>query len=83
MSTDVQSSLAIKHKIVKIKCRKDCVCYKGLRLKDRSQKRIALRKITANQGRESKRTCTIYSYKQYNVILYKKRSCWKKYHKIE
>jgi hypothetical protein len=48
MFTDAQSSLAIKHKMVKIKCRKDCVCYKGLRLKDRPQKRIVLREIAAN-----------------------------------
>jgi hypothetical protein len=75
MFTNVQSFSATKHKIVKIKCRKDCVYYKGLRLKDRLQKRMTLEKITANQEQESNRTYTIYSYKQYNIILCKKRSC--------
>jgi hypothetical protein len=83
MSTDVQSSLATKHKIVKIEYRKDCVCYKGLRLGDRPQKRIALGEIAANQEQEYKRTYTIYSYKQCDVVLCKKRSCWKKYYRIE
>jgi hypothetical protein len=83
MSTDVQSSLAIKHKIVKIEYRKDCVCYKGLRLRDRPQKKIALGEIAANQEQECKRTYTIYSYKQYDVVLCKKRSCWKKYYRIK
>jgi hypothetical protein len=48
MSTNAQSSSATKYKIIKIKWRKDCVCYKGLRLKDRPQKRMALGEIAAN-----------------------------------
>jgi hypothetical protein len=83
MSTDAQSSPATEHEMVKMECRKDCVCCKGLRLGDRPQKRMALGEIAANQGRESKRTCTIYSCKQCDVALCKKRSCWKKYHRIE
>jgi hypothetical protein len=83
MSTDAQSSPATEHEMVKMEWKKDCVCCKGLRLRDRPQKRIALGEIAANQGRESKRTCTIYSCKQCDVVLCKKRSCWKKYYRIE
>jgi hypothetical protein len=83
MFTNVQSSLATEYEMVKIEWRKDCVCCKGLRLGDRPQKKMALKEIATNQGRESKRTCTIYSCKQYNVVLCKKRSCWKKYYRIE
>jgi hypothetical protein len=60
---------------VKIRSRKDCVCYKGLRHKDRPQKRVALAEITANKRQESKRTCTSFGYKQYNVVIYKNSSC--------
>jgi hypothetical protein len=75
MSQDANDKPVKNHQKVKISARKDYVCYKRLRYQDRPQKRAALAEITVNKRQESIRTCTIYSYKQYDVTLCKKRNC--------
>ena len=58
-----------------------CVCYKGLRFTDRPKKRITLAQIGANQGRKSLTHYTFFGYKQYDIHLYKERSCFSIFHR--
>jgi hypothetical protein len=67
---------------VKIGSRKDCVYCKGLRHKDRPQKRVVLAEIAANKRQESKRTCTSFGCKQCDVAICRNSSCWEIYHSI-
>jgi hypothetical protein len=75
MSQDADNEPVRTHQQVKMGSRKDCVCYKGLRHRDRPQKRVALAEIAVNKRRESKRTCTSFGYKQYDVVIYRNSSC--------
>jgi hypothetical protein len=82
ISTEADDTPAFQHTQVSVKVQKDCVCYKGIRLRDRPQKRVALAQITANKKRSSKRTSTVYRCLQYDVAICKKNSCWKRYYSI-
>jgi hypothetical protein len=82
MSQDADNEPVRTHQQVKIGSRKDCVYCKGLRHRDRPQKRVALAEIAANKRRESKRTCTSFGCKQYDVAICKNSSCWEIYHSI-
>jgi len=68
------------HEKIKMVKRGECVSYKGLRFGDRPKKRVALSQIAANQGRESRRTDTIYGCKQCDVYLCYKRGCFEAFH---
>jgi hypothetical protein len=68
------------HEKVKMVKRGECVSCKGLRFGDRPKKRVALGQIAANQGRESRRTDTIYGCKQCDVHLCDKRGCFEAFH---
>ena len=69
-----------EHEQVKFAKRGECVCYKGLRLRDRLQKRLALREIAANQGRGSYRHDSFYGCKQCGVYLCNQRGCFDVFH---
>ena len=75
MSQDANDELARKHQQVKMKGRKDYVYCKGLRYRDQPQKRVTLAEITANQKRESKRTCTSYGCMQCDVAICRNSNC--------
>jgi hypothetical protein len=68
------------YKRVRMAKRGWCVIYKGLRLRDRPRKRIALAKLASNIGRESTKHQSIYRCKQCNVHLYRSNSCWRRFH---
>jgi len=69
------------HELVKLSKVGHCICYKGLRFRDRPKKRVALAQITANQYRESSRHESIYGYKQCDVHLCKNRGCFDIFHR--
>jgi hypothetical protein len=70
-----------EHKQVKFRKRGECVCYKGLRLRDRPQKRLALYEIAANQGRKSSRHESQYGCKECDVHLCKERGYFDVFHR--
>ncbi len=82
MSTDTETLPVIQHQLVRRQSRRDCMYYKGLRITDRPQKRIALGDIAANQNRESRRRSTNHYCKQCDVAICKKGMCWRRYHGI-
>ncbi len=69
-----------EHKLLKLPRRGGCVCYKGLRLRDRPKKRVPLGQIAANQGRESSRHESQYRCLQFDVHLCFKRGCFDIFH---
>jgi len=69
------------HKLVNLSRRGICVCYKGLRFKDRPRKRITLAQIASNQGRESSTYESVYGCKQCDVHLCKDRDCFDVFHR--
>jgi hypothetical protein len=68
--------MQVKHSKVRT-----CMCYKGLRFKDRPKKRVILAQIIANQGRNSLRHDTFYGCKQCDVYLYKERGYFDVFHR--
>jgi len=54
---------------------------KGFRFRDRPKKRVALAKIVANKGRESTFHLSYFGCKQYDVNLYRNRSCFDVFYK--
>ena len=58
-----------------------CVACRGLRYRDRPQKRVALSEIATNSGRKSTNRQSSYGCKQCDVFLCKDISCFKSFHK--
>ncbi len=69
------------HKQVRLRKKRRCMSYKGLRFRDRPKKRQALAEITANHGRESLIHDSIYGCKQCGVNLCKNRGCFDVFHR--
>ncbi len=68
------------HELVKMPKRGYCKACKGLRLRDRPRKRIALQEIAANKGRESINRQSSFGCKQCDVHLCKFNSCFRSFH---
>ena len=68
------------HNRVKMAKRGWCVACKGLRLRDRPRKRVALAEIASNTGRESRKRQSIYGCKQCDVHISRSNSCWQSFH---
>ena len=68
------------HKQVKLARVGECVCCKGLRFRDRPQKRLPLGKIAANQRRGSSRHESQYGCLECEVHLCLKRDCFNVFH---
>jgi len=69
------------HKQVKLTNVGECVNCKGLRFRDRPQKRLPLSQIAANHGRENSRHESQYGCIQCDVYLCKKRGCFAVFHR--
>jgi hypothetical protein len=69
------------HEQVKLAKRGECVYCRGLRIRDRPKKRVALSEIATNQGRSSSRHESQYGCKQCDVHLCKQRGCFTAFHR--
>ena len=69
------------HELIKIAKRGWCVACKGLRLKDRPRKRVALKEIASNKGRTSTRHQSSFGCRQCDVHLCKYNSCFRSFHR--
>jgi hypothetical protein len=81
ISQDATQEPVSSHTLVKMVKRGLCVNCKGLRFRDRPQKRVALAVIAANSKRDSLRHDTWYGCKQCDVHLCKERGCFDVFHK--
>jgi hypothetical protein len=80
ISQDATEEPVSSHMLVKMVKRGLCVNCKGLRFRDRPQKRVALAEIAANSGRNSSRHDSWYGCKQCDVHLCKERGCFDIFH---
>jgi hypothetical protein len=72
---------ARSHEQVKLGKKGMCVYCKGLRLRDRPKKRVALAQIASNQGRKSSTHQSFYGCKECDVHLCKNRGCFDVFHR--
>jgi hypothetical protein len=80
VSQEATETVPQLHKRVRMAKRGWCVACKGLRLRDRPRKRIALAELASNMGRESTKHQSIYGCKQCDVHLCRSNSCWRRFH---
>ena len=81
INQDATQEPVSSHMLVKMVKRGLCVNCKGLRFRDRPQKRVALAEIAANSRRDSLRHDSWYGCKQCDVHLCKERGCFDVFHK--
>jgi hypothetical protein len=75
MNTEVFEIPVHRYKYIKIPTKKNCTAYKKIRFSDNLLKRVALAGIARNRHRSSTRRTSWYSYKQYNITIYRKSDC--------
>ena len=83
MSQDADNIPLPSHQMVKRETRGQCIACKGGRFSDRPKKRVALKAIAANTGRDYAINLSSYGCKQCDVWLCKKRSCFDVFHRNE
>jgi Transposase IS4 len=81
INPDATQEPVSSHTPVKMVKKGLCVSCKGLRFRDRPQKRVALVEIAANSKRPSSRHESRYGCKQCDVHLCKERGCFDVFHK--
>ena len=81
INPDATQEPVSSHTPIKMDKKRLCVSCKGLRFRDRPQKRVALAEIAANSKRPSSRHESWYGYKQCDVHLCKERGCFDAFHK--
>ena len=81
INPDATQEPVSSHTPVKMVKKGLCVSCKGLRFRDRPQKRVALAEIAVNSKRPSSRHESRYGCKQCDVHLCKERGCFDVFHK--